>query len=59
VEICDPTGAGDTFISAMAAAMCCDCTIEQACIIANCAARLSVMTAGANAPTFAQIQEAL
>ena len=59
VELCDPTGAGDTFIAALAVALSCGRSIDKACFVANHGARLSVMSSGASAPTFEQLSKTM
>ena len=56
VEVCDPTGAGDTFISALAVSLSLNEDIEKACRFANAAACASVVHPGAYAPTFEEIE---
>ena len=58
VEVCDPTGAGDTFISALAVGLCMNPDVLDACRFANSAARVSVMHPGAYAPTLDDIEKA-
>jgi len=48
-EMSDPTGAGDTFIAALALTLACGQQIDTACQVANAAARRSVMHKGTTA----------
>lgn len=59
VEICDPTGAGDTFIAALTTALAMKRDIKEACWIANTAARRSVLVQGTTAVSWPDIEEDL
>lgn len=55
-EISDPTGAGDTFIAALALTLACGQQIDTACAVANAAARLAVMHEGTTAVTLEELE---
>lgn len=59
VEICDPTGAGDSFIAALTLALAMKKDIKEACWIANIAGRLSVLHQGTHVVTQAAIEASL
>lgn len=59
IEVFDVTGAGDTFIAALALAVSSGATIEDATLIANTAAQISVTKAGAAQVSVAEIEAAL
>lgn len=56
--VCDPTGAGDTFIATLAVMLACGMNIKDACELANLGGRYAVSQRGTVAITFANLKEA-
>ncbi|NEX19392.1 bifunctional D-glycero-beta-D-manno-heptose-7-phosphate kinase/D-glycero-beta-D-manno-heptose 1-phosphate adenylyltransferase HldE [Thiorhodococcus mannitoliphagus] len=57
-EVFDVTGAGDTVIATLAAALSADVALAEACALANCAAGLAVAKLGTATVTAAELQRA-
>lgn len=58
-EICDPTGAGDSFIAALTLALAMKKEITEACWIANLAGHIAVLRQGTHAVTRQQLELAI